>query len=165
MSAAVKPSGDGAAGAAAPTVVLYRYGMFVGVWRLLAVAGLLGAGVMLWLAWTFGSPWYVCASVVLAAPAVWFPWIVADVVELADDTLVVTNLFYLRRRIALEDLGPARVKQRAQSLLNFRAPRVWVGVRGRPPIYLDLWADIPDPNRLRRTFGIGRLPRGVGPRQ
>ena len=145
-------------------VTLYRYGLLGGLWRLLAVFGFLGGGLMLWFTSMTGSLWYVVASAALAGPSLFFPLVLADRIELDGDTLVVRNLFYVTRRIGRDEFEQPRIKRSAQSLGQMvPAPRAWLRVRGRLPVYLDLWADIPDPQRFKKALKLGRLPRGVGP--
>ncbi|MBT8402759.1 MAG: hypothetical protein KJP18_02805 [Gemmatimonadetes bacterium] len=51
----------------------------------------------------------------------------------------------------------------AATLMQIDAPRVWVPVRGGLPIYLDLWAQIPDLAALQSVIPLSpALRRAIG---
>ncbi len=141
-----------------PIVVLYQYGWIAWFWRALIAVALTASAFLLLGAVRFGSWWFVAMALPLAVPSLFFPWVLAvRIDQVAGEEIVVTNLFFLRRRIRRDALGRPRVKQTAQATVDhIAAPRAWIPVRGRSPIYVDLYANIPDPAAFRAFFKIPR---------
>jgi hypothetical protein len=100
---------------------------------------------------------FVAMAAPLGVPATVFPWVLAVQIDRMPYGIVVTNLFWVRRRVRREDLGVPRVRLTAQgAILHIHAPRAWIPVRRSWPIYVDLMAEIPDQATFRSYF---RLPR------
>lgn len=79
--------------------------------------------------------------------------------RLGDDEIAVRNLFFVRRRVRRASLRRPRVRKTAQAALDhIDAPRAWIPVRGGWPIYVDLYATIPDPEAFRSFFGLPEIP-------
>lgn len=139
-------------------VAFYRYGKLAWLWRILAGLGIAGGALLLFFAFRFRSWAFVASALPLLVPSVVLPWMVAYSIDRLDgDQIEVVNLFGARRRVAREDLKKPRFKRTAQgALAHIEAPRAWIGVRGGAPIYVDLYATIPDPAAFRKYF---RLPK------
>lgn len=139
-------------------MTIYRYGAIGWVWRLLALLGLVGAGVFVLLIVRFGDWWPLAGAMALGLPSVLFPLLVAERIDrFTDDELVVTNLFFIRRRIDRNRIGHPRLRKAAHGALpRVKAPRAWIPVKGGLPIYIDLYATIPDATALRSALGIPR---------
>lgn len=138
--------------------VFYRYGKLAWLWRLLAGLGIAAGALLIFLAFRFGSWVFVASALPLLVPSVTLPWMVAYSIDrLGDDEIEVVNLFGMRRRVSRNDLEKPRFKRTAQATFtHIDAPRAWIGVRGGAPIYVDLYATIPDPAAFRKFF---RLPK------
>jgi hypothetical protein len=139
-------------------MTIYRYGWIAWVWRVLALSGIGGAGLFLGLAVRSGPWWLALAGVVLGTPAVVLPWLVAARIDRrSEEEIVVTNLFFFPRRIERPRIGHPRLRRTAHgSLPTVAAPRAWIPVRGGLPVYLDLYATIPEPAAFRSFFDIPR---------
>lgn len=146
-----------------PPRTIYSYGWMKWVWRIL-IAGGQGAG---WFLVFFGFTRTEFVAYVVAVPLILPGWffghVVATQVDLLDyGKLVVTTLMGRRRRLTREDLGKPRTLSYAQAEIGqVFAPRAWIPVRGRWPIYLDLLATIPDRTAFASLFRISKdnLPR------
>jgi hypothetical protein len=139
-----------------PRITIYRYGLMAWVWRVPMLAALAG-GVFCVLAAVFRFELaLVAVAAPLVLPSLYFGWVVAHRVDrLEDGELLVTTLLFQRRRVARSDLGKPRVKLFAQGDIGpMYAPRAWIPVRDRLPIYLDLLAEIPDRSAFGNAFGI-----------
>lgn len=143
-------------------VTLYRYGWIAWFWRVLVLFALAGSAFLLFAAVRFGDWTFLAMALPIALPAILLPWMLAVRIERVDrDRILVTNLFFVRRRIPLSDLGRPRRRDKAQAMFRMiPAPRAWIPVRGRLPVYVDLFADIPDPNAFDAVFKIPRTPSG-----
>lgn len=144
-------------------VTIYRYGWIAWVWRVLILAGIAGGAFLVWAGFLFAQPVSYFIAAPLLLPSVFFGFVVATRIDRLDDgVLLVTTLLFKRRRIQRVDLGTPRVHFYAQATASqVYAPRSWIPVRGRWPIYLDLMAEIPDRSAFANTFGIKKadLPR------
>jgi len=143
-------------------LTLYRYGWIAWVWRALAVVGFVASVFFVLLAIRFGDPLFLAMAAPLGIPSILLPWMLAVRIDTAaSDEIVVTNLFFVGRRIRRQSLGRPRVRRTAQGAVgHIAAPRAWIPVRRGLPIYVDLYADIADPPAFRSLF---RLPRTLGP--
>lgn len=92
--------------------------------------------------------------------------VATSISRLPDGRLRIQTLNLTRRTIAPERLGPAGYRSYAYSESGgVHAPRAWVAVQGGLPIYLDLLADIPDPEAFQALFRLERrAPRQRGRR-
>lgn len=108
----------------------------------------------------FGEWAFIAMALPLGLPSIALPWALATQIErTSNDEVVVTNLFFVRRRIRRETLGKPRVRLTAQgALMHISAPRAWIPVRRAWPVYVDLYADIPDPAAFRSFFKLPRIP-------
>lgn len=136
-------------------MTVYRYGALAWFWRLLIALGVLAGGAMVAFAIRFGSPAFLAIAAPLALPALFCGWVVATSVRLDGDRVRVATLLFVTRSIPCERLGRPRVRLRATVLLHqIDAPRLWVPVRGRAPVYLDLYAEIPDRAAFEAVFPL-----------
>ena len=137
---------------------LYLYGWIAWVWRVLVFVGLASSALMVSFAIRFGELWFLLAALPLAVPCIVLPWMLATRIDrISAQEVVVTNLFFVRRTVHQKSLGPPRVRLTAQGAIrHIPAPRAWIPVRGSWPIYVDLWATIPDPGAFRAFF---KLPK------
>lgn len=135
---------------------MYRYGWMGWVWRLLALLGIGGATLCIYLAVSVDAWALLAVAVSLGVPSVALPWVVAARIDRVSEVeIIVTNLFYAKRRVSREALGRPKVRAMAGGDSDhIRAPRAWIPVRRSWPIYLDLWADIPDAQGFRRFFRL-----------
>jgi len=142
-------------------LTIYRYGWLAWVWRLLAVIGFSAAAFLVFLAMRFNDWAFMAMALPLGVPSILLPWVLAVRIDrTANEEIIVTNLFFLRRRIRRESLGRPRVRQTAQAVMSHvPAPRAWIPVRRGWPIYVDLYANIPDPTAFLSFFGLPRVPR------
>jgi hypothetical protein len=142
---------------------LYRYGPIAWLWRVLIVGGQAGGWFLVFIGFTSVEFWAYAVAAPLILPGLFFGHVVATQVDILDDgTLTVTTLMGLRRRLMREDLGKPRYYAWAQTeVTQVYAPRAWIPVRGRWPIYLDLMAEIPDRSAFANIFRIkkGDVPR------
>jgi hypothetical protein len=143
---------------------LYRYGRIAWIWRALILAALVGGSICVYAGVTLEAPVLLPVAAPVILPALFFGFVVATRVEgLADGSLRVHTLLFARRRVDRARLGTTRVHFFAQATVTrVYAPRAWVGVRRGLPIYLDLFAEIPDRRAFANTF---RIDRGVLPRR
>ncbi len=143
-------------------LLLYRYGPIAWVWRALMIPALAAGAYCAVLATIQLEPILVVVAAPLALPALYLGRVVAVRIErLEDGDLLVRTLLFQRRRLARSDLGAPRLRQFAQGDVGqFYAPRAWIPVRDRLPIYLDLLAHIPDRSAFGNAFRIdkARLP-------
>ena len=136
--------------------MLYIYGPLAWVWRLLILFGfMLGAGA-LWASIAMSSAVLVMGAFALLGPALFFGMVVAVRAEQVEDgALIVRTLLFVSRRVGPAGLGPPRVRIWYESLPGpLHAPRVWVPVKGGPPLYFDLLAHIPDRPALLAALGL-----------
>lgn len=142
-------------GATPGPTTLYRYGALAWFWRLLIAVGVLAGGALTAFAFRFGSPVFLAIALPLVAPGLFLGWVVATVVRLDGERLRVSTLLFVTRTIPRERLGRPRVRLRATVLIHqIDAPRLWVPVRGRAPIYLDLFAEVPDRAAFEAVFPL-----------
>jgi hypothetical protein len=136
--------------------VLYRYGWMAWLWRALILAALAAGGVLVIAGMRSAAPHLFLIAAPLALPALFFGHVVAtSVVRQGDDALTITNLLFLRRRIARSELGRPRVRPWAQTWYGqMYAPSSWIPVRRALPVYLDLLADIPDRRAFANAFRL-----------
>lgn len=138
-------------------MTIYRYGPLAWFWRvLIAVALIIGATSLLF-GVRLGEPLMLVVAIVLLAPGLFFGAVVAVRVDRLDDGQVrVWTLLFWRRHAHPKQLVAARLRESYEGRSGpMYAPRLWVRVRGRLPIYLDLLATIPD----RRAFAaVFRVP-------
>jgi len=142
-------------------VTIYRYGWMAWFWRVLIAIALAGSAFFVFLAIRLGDWWFVAMALPLGIPSILLPWALATRIDrVTHEEIVVTNLFFMRRRVRRDSLGRPRVRQTAQgALTHIAAPRAWIPVRRAWPIYVDLYADIPDPAAFRTFFRLPREPR------
>jgi len=147
-------------------MTLYRYGWMAWVWRSLMLLGV-GFGIafvwmgaldeqLFWFGTIFGLGF-------AAFPLILGQMVATRVDQRPDGLLRVHTLNLTWRTIDPARLGQARYRSYVQSDYGgLRAPRIWVPVRGGPPIFLDLLAHIPDPDAFRALFPFddGSAPRG-----
>lgn len=138
-------------------MTIYRYGGLAWLWRILGL-GAAAAGVfLLAAALRFDSWTFVAMALPLLAPPALLGPMVATRVDRVGDELTVRTLAFVTRTIPREALGPPRLRRKATALVTqVHAPRLWVPVRGGPPIYLDLLAEIPDLEAFRAAFPLPR---------
>ena len=131
-------------------MTIYRYGWVAWVWRVL-VGGWLGASAfLLVIAVHFGDWWLGAGIILVGVPVVVLPWMLAIRIDrTAEEEIVVTNLFFVRRRISRSALGFPRLRLIAHGAVKTRAPRAWIPVQGGLPIYVDLYGTFPDPVAFR----------------
>lgn len=143
-------------------MTIYSYGWMAWVWRVFASVGIAAAALFAALAILHAYWWGAAIAAIFGLPSTLLPWVLAVRIDWPDkDRIVVTNLFWVRRRIPCAKLGRVRVKMTAQAALgHVAAPRAWVAVKRRLPIYLDLWAPHIDRAAFGKVFGLRRLPRG-----
>lgn len=137
-------------------MTVYRYGWVAWVWRALMLLGV-GFGLafvslgqldasLRWFGTVFGLGF-------AAFPLALGQMVATRVDRLDQRRIRVWTLNLTWRTIELGRLGGARYRSYVQSNAgSLRAPRIWVGVRGGPPIFLDLLADIPDLDAFRALF-------------
>lgn len=134
---------------------LYRYGALAWFWRLLIALALTAGAALLGFAVHFRSPAFVAMALPLVAPALFFGWVLATAIERREEQLRVSTLLFAVRRIPLDRLGRPRLRLRATAVTHqVDAPRLWVPVRGRLPVYIDLLAGVPDPAAFRAVFPL-----------
>lgn len=142
-------------GTAPRPVPLYRYGALAWVWRALIALALTGGGALLAFAVHFRSAGFVAMALPLLAPALFFGWVLATSIERRGEHLRVGTLLFAVRRIPLDRLGRPTLRLRATAVTHqVDAPRIWVPVRGRLPLYIDLLARVPDPAAFRDVFPL-----------
>jgi hypothetical protein len=135
---------------------IYRYGPIKWIWRAMIAGGQVGG----WLLVVFGIVqvefWAYLVAAPLILPGVFFGHVVATQVDLLDyGELVVTTLLGGRRRLTREELGRPRLFFYAQTTDSYvYAPRAWIPVRRKWPIYLDLYGEIADRKTFIAMFGI-----------
>lgn len=141
---------------------IYRYGIVAWVWRMLIALFLFGGAICLVFGVRHGEPWLLLLALVLLAPALFFGGALAVQVDRLDDgQLLVSTLLFWRRRVRPEQLRPGRLRESYENESGpIYAPRLWVRLRGRLPIYFDLLATIPDRRAFAAVFRvpIGKLP-------
>ena len=134
-------------------MTIYRYGPLAWVWRLFLLGFIAGALGLLWAA----GPTLVVLTIaaVLLAPSLFFGAIVVTSVDRHDDgRLRVWTLLWLRQ-VYPSQIGTAKVRKTYQTESSqLYAPRLWVRVHGRLPLYFDLLARIPDRRLFATTFRI-----------
>jgi hypothetical protein len=126
----------------------------------MAGVGIVAAVFLTVMAIRFGEWAFIAMALPLGLPSIALPLALAVRIErTSNDEVVVTNLFFVRRRIRRESLGKPRVRLTAQgALTHLPAPRAWIPVRRAWPVYVDLYADIPDPAAFRSFFRLPRIP-------
>ena len=125
-------------------VTLYRYGAIAWFWRALIVFGLVLGAVFVAASVRMPSALMMVAAFALIGPALFFGTaLVVRADQCADGTLEIWTLLFWRRRIDPSRLRPpvARILYRTIHA-NLNAPRVWVPVKGAPPLYFDLLGQI-----------------------
>ncbi len=138
-------------------MTIYRYGGWLAwTWRVLAGLGIAASGLLGVAAFHFHDWTFLAMAAPIALPALLLPAVVAVRIDrAADDVVVVTTLGFVRRRIPRASLGRPRVRLTAQAAVShIAAPRAWIPVARSWPIYVDLFADIPDPTAFRSTLGL-----------
>lgn len=138
-------------------MTIYRYGWIAWIWRGLAIVGLLASLLLVFLALRLGDWVFFAVAAPLGVPSMLLPLILAVRIDGTDDAeeILVWNLWSVRRRIPRESLGRPKVRRTAQAALShIPAPRAWIPVRGQLPIYVDLYASIPDPQLFRRVLSL-----------
>lgn len=136
-------------------MVIYRYGALAWFWRLLIALALLGGGALTGFAVRFRSAAFLATALPLLAPALFCGFVVATRIRVESGRLEVGTLLFLRRTFPLAALGRPKVRLRATAVTHqIDAPRLWVPVRGRLPIYLDLYASVPDRAAFEAVFPL-----------
>lgn len=126
-------------------VEFYRYGKLAWLWRLLMAFGLVVGGLCVTAGVWLRAPVLLLVAAPLVLPVLFFGHAVAIRVAREGGEVVVTTLLGTRRRLALDRLGRPRFYLWAQATVDqVRAPRVWIPVRGRIPVYVDLLGQIVD---------------------
>jgi hypothetical protein len=135
------------------------------VWRPLIAVGLaVGLGALYGALHT-GDLWLVASAAPLLGPAIALGFVVATRIDLeTDGTLRIRTLAFIPRRVHRDALGRPHLRlTAAATLMQIDAPRVWIPVRGGLPIYLDLWAQIPDLAALESVIPLSpALRRAIG---
>lgn len=143
-------------------VTIYRYGLLAWFWRVLIAVFFVIGGPGLLFGARNGSLLLVFGAMALLAPALFFGTVLAVRVDRLDDgQLRVWTLLFWRRHIPPGQLGLSRLRESYEGEYGpMYAPRLWVRVRRRLPIYLDLLATIPDRRAFAEVFRvpISRLP-------
>lgn len=146
---------------------IYRYGPIAWFWRAMIAGALAGGGVGLVLAARHDSPVLLFMAAAVLAPAVFFGIALAVRVDRLDDGRAeVWTLLFWRRRVSRGQLGVPRVREVYHGSSGpMYAPALWVPVRRRLPIYLDLLGEIPDRRAFLAVFPVPRaaFPRGQRP--
>lgn len=146
---------------------IYRYGWMAWVWRALMLLGVAIGALFVWMGTLYGQiDWF---SLIFGIGFAAFPLLLGQMVatrvdQRPDGRLRIWTLNLTWRTIAPERLGAASYRSYAHSDAGgVHAPRLWVSVRGGPPIYLDLLANIPDRAAFEALFpyvdGAGRRGR------
>jgi hypothetical protein len=127
-------------------------------WRVLIIAAQGVGWFLVFIGFVNAEFWAYLVAAPLILPGWFFGHVVASQVELLDyGHLVVTTLMGAKRRLTREDLGKPRTFFYAQTEFSqVYAPRTWIPVRGRWPIYLDLYGEIPDRKAFASVFRIER---------
>lgn len=134
---------------------IYRYGALAWFWRALILLGIGGGAALIGFAVHFRSAAFVAAALPLLFPALFCGWVVATSVRLDGDRIHVGTLLMIRRTLPLSALGRPRVRLLATAVTTqIDAPRAWVPVQRRLPVYLDLFAGIPDRRAFLRVFPL-----------
>lgn len=136
-------------------MTLYRYGALAWLWRALLLLG--GGGGLVFLPEAItGSIAAAAAVLVLCGPVWFFGTVVAVRIDRASDgTLAIRTLIGGRRSVAADRIGPARLRLRYHTRSGpIKAPAAWVPVQGGLPVYVDLWAEIPDRVALKEALRI-----------
>lgn len=142
-----------------PWPTVYRYGRLAWLWRALIALGLLAGAALLAFAVHFRALHFVAVALPLVVPALFCGWVVATRVRVERDRLRVDTLLMVPRTVERHRLGRPRLRLRATAVTHqVDAPRLWVPVRGGAPIYLDLFASIPDRRAFAEVFGP--IPEG-----
>jgi hypothetical protein len=133
-----------------------RSGPIAWLGRVLIIGGQVTGWFLVFIGFTSAEFWAYAVAAPLILPGLFCGHVVATQVDVLDDgNLIVTTLMGLRRRLTREDLGKPRYFAWAQTeVTQVYAPRVWIPVRGRWPIYLDLMAVIPDRSAFANFFRI-----------
>lgn len=147
---------------------IYRYGLITWVWRVLLAVALIG-GTILLVAARSGTLELALIAVAFVVPGIFFGTVVATRVDRLDNGHVqVWTLLFWRRHVLREHLSAPRLYPFAQLAAgSVYAPRVWVPVHRRLPIYLDLLAYIPNRDAFLTTFRLpgSALPLALHPEQ
>lgn len=148
---------------------IYRYGWVGWVWRVLIV-GAQGLGwFLVYAGFLHAEFWLYLVAAPLILPGWFFGHVVAAQVDLLDHgELVVTTLMGKHRRLTRNDLGKPRLFFYAQATVTYIfAPRAWIPVRNKWPIYLDLYGQIVDRKAFIAVFGIAKqhIPRPAAEHQ
>jgi hypothetical protein len=150
---------------------LYRYGALAWVWRAMGAGALLAAVACVGFVVRTGELWFLVLALPLVLPVVVLFPMVATRIELDSGTtppsetggpasqagahLSVATLAGFTRRIARSEVKGYRFRDTAASEAgDVHAPRAWVLVRGGWPIYVDLFADIPDKKAFGAALGL-----------
>jgi len=136
-------------------VNIYKYGTLAWVWRGFIAMGVILAAIFLAASVASWSLWPFVGAVALAAPSLFFGLVVVVRADLIDgQTVLIRTLVFYPRRIALDRLGPSRIRRTYVSdSVEFDAPRVWVPVKGGLPLYFDLLGQIPDRQAFLKAIG------------
>jgi len=138
-------------------MVLYRYGAMAWVWRVLIGLGLAAGAFLTAAGVRLGSPVLILVGLPLWAPGLFFGLVVVVAIDRLDGHRIsAESLLFWRRVLPRERLGPGKVFLYARGRVGRRwyAPRAWVGVRGRLPVYVDLLGQVPDRKALAAALGI-----------
>ncbi len=145
-------------------MTIYRYGLLAWVWRPMAALGIVAGVGALVVAVRTGEWWMVLVALPLLAPSLVLPPMIAMRIDTrADGSLEVRTLAFTRRRVQRSALRAPKIRTSAAgTFMPVYAPRAWVSVEGGLPIYLDLFAAIPDREAFLDVFpGLKQaLPRG-----
>ena len=146
---------EGAADSIPACLTIYRYGALAWIWRFLIVL-FLAAGIgALALAYRAGELWPLWVALPLVAPALFFGTVLAVRIDrVGPRGLRVLTLLFWWRRFEIDELGipKARIEYHDGELGVVHAPRMWVSVRRRLPIYVDLLGEIPSRSAFALTF-------------
>ena len=135
--------------------LIYRYGRLAWLWRAMIAGAVVGGGVLVALSIPLRAPLFVLIALPLLLPALYCGWVVATSVQVEGEQLRVGTLLFFVRTVARHRLGRPRLRLRATAVTHqVDAPRLWVPVRGRAPIYLDLMAHIPDRAAFEACFPL-----------
>lgn len=138
-------------------MLIYDYGPLAWFWRALISMGIVSGGLGLTLALRHSDVLPFLVSLPLVLPAVVFSVLVAVRIRVdPQGMLSVSTLSFLRRRIPRSRLRGVKVSEWATGSHGARvlAPRAWVKVHRSLPIYLDLYARIPDRGAFLKAIPI-----------
>ncbi len=137
---------------------VYRYGFLAWFWRILIFGALIAGAGAVFLAVNTASPVLCVVAAPLVIPALFFGHVVATRADKQEDgSMRIWTLLFTRRKVARAELGVARVRLLAQATTtSIYAPRVWIPIKRRLPIYFDLLARFSDRQEFLKWWGVPR---------